>query len=56
MDAWRLQGQATVARLKKARKALKQAVREANTKDIVAKFESCSGGQKDYWEALTFDF
>jgi hypothetical protein len=50
--ARRQQGQAAITRLKKARKALKRAVHEAKMKDIVAKIESCSGGQKDHWETV----
>ena len=50
--ARRQQGQAAVARLKEARKALKRAVHEAKMTDIAAKIESFSGGQKNYWEAV----
>ena len=46
------QGQVDVAQLKKARKALKRAVHEAKLKDIVEKIQSCSDGQKDYWEVV----
>ena len=44
--------QAAAAQLKVARKALKQAVAKAKMERIVAMIESCSGGQKCYWEAL----
>jgi hypothetical protein len=50
--ARRQQGQAAAAQLKEKRKALKRAVHEAKMKDIEAKIESCSGGQKDYWEVV----
>ena len=52
VTARRQSGQAAVARLKVARKALKRAVLEAKMKEIAEKIESCSGGQKDYWEAV----
>ena len=48
----RQQGQAAKTLLKEARKALKRAVHEAKTKEIADKIESCSGGQKCYWEAV----
>ena len=35
-----------------ARKALKQAVDKAKREYIVSMIESCSGGQKVYWEAV----
>ena len=48
----RQHGQATLKRLKEARKALTRAVREAKAEEIAKMIEGCSGGQKCYWEAV----
>ena len=55
-SARRRQGQAAAAQaavqLKVARKALKRAVDKAKKDHIIAMIDSCSGGQKVFWETV----